>query len=85
MGQRPRRERVGREAGVDESQSTHHSFVSEVGEELRELQGGEHPLVDNGPGRERREVNAVVLPVLVGHRHFVLSPLPDHVGDSVQG
>ena len=84
MGQRPRREGVGRKAGVDKSQSTHHAFVGQVGEELGELQSGEHPLVDNGPGRERWEVDTAVLSVLVSHRHFVLGPLPDHIRDSVQ-
>ena len=56
VGQRPRREGVGREAGVDQGQAADQPLVGEVGVELGQLVGGQHPLVGDGPGRQRREV-----------------------------
>ena len=46
VGERPRRERVGREAAVDEQQRALEALVGEVGEERRQLRRGQHPLVD---------------------------------------
>ena len=61
VGQRPRRERVGREPRVDERQRRLDALVDEVGEELGELGRGEHALVDERAARQRREVDAAVL------------------------
>ena len=55
--ERPRRERVGGEPAVHERQRRRQAFVSQVGEELGELGRGEHPLVHEGPARQRREVH----------------------------
>ena len=66
MGQRPRREGVGREPGVHQGQTAVEGRVREVGEELAELRAGEHPLVDEGARRQRRHVDA---------GHLVLDPL----------
>ena len=57
VGQRPRRERVGGEAAVHQRERGLDPLVGEVGEELGELRGGEHPLVDEGAARQRREVD----------------------------
>ena len=56
VGQRPRRERVGGEPGVDHGQGAGHSGVAQIGVELAELGGGEHPLVDDGPVGQAGEV-----------------------------
>ena len=75
VGQRPARERVGREPRVDHGQRRGHPLVDQVGVEVVELLGGEHALVDQGARRERREVR-------VG---LVLDPLPQAVGLPLQG
>ena len=59
VGQRPRREGVGREPGVDEGQPAVEALVGQVGEERAELVRGEHALVDEGARRQRRHVDAV--------------------------
>ena len=56
--ERPRRERVGREAAVHQRERRLDALVGEVGEELGELRRGEHALVDEGAARQRREVDA---------------------------
>ena len=56
--QRPRRERVGREARVHQRERAGEARVGQVGEERRELTGGEHALVDDGARRQAREVDA---------------------------
>ena len=76
MGQRPRGEGVGREAGVHEGEAARHPFVGQVGEELGQLVGGEHPLVGDGAGREGDEVAVLDL---------VLGPLAQHEGQPVDG
>ncbi len=76
MGQRPRREGVGREARVDEGQPAGQPLVGQIGEEVGQLVRGEHALVGDGPGRERREVAVVDL---------VLGPLPQDEGQPVEG
>ena len=58
VGQRPRRERVGREARVDEGERGLDPLVVEVREEVGELEGREHALVDERAAREAREVDA---------------------------
>ena len=58
VGQRPAREGVGREARVHQGQAGLEGRVAQVGEELAQLLGGEHALVDERAGRQRREVEA---------------------------
>ena len=58
VGERPRRERVRREPRVDEHDGALDALVEEFGEEPAQLPGHEHALVDEGPGRERGEVDA---------------------------
>ena len=58
VGERPRRERVGGEAAVHERQRRLEPLVAQVGEERRHLVRREHALVDEGAGREAREVHA---------------------------
>ncbi len=55
--ERPRRERVGREARVHERELGGETRVREVGEERLELAGREHPLVDDRARAERGEVD----------------------------
>ena len=55
--ERPRRERVGREAAVHQRQRRLDALVGQVGEELGELRRGEHALVDERAARQRREVD----------------------------
>ncbi len=55
--ERPGRERVGREARVHQRQLGGEAAVRQVGEERLELAGGQHALVDQGPRRQRREVD----------------------------
>ncbi len=59
VGQRPRRERVGAEPGMDQRQSALEPHVEQVGEELRQLGRGEHALVDDRAGAEAGEVDLV--------------------------
>ena len=60
VGERPARERVGREPRVDERQADSRSAGrSGRGRSTRELVGGQHPLVDERPRRQRREVEPV--------------------------
>ena len=68
--ERPRRERVGAEPRVHEAQRGLEAVVLEVAVERLELTGREHALVDDDPGRQRREVGVgVVLDALAGHVH----------------
>ena len=76
VGQRPGRERVGREAGVDQGQAADQPLVVQVGVELGQLVRGQHPLVGDRPGRQRGEVAPLDL---------VLGPLAHHVGQPVEG
>ena len=73
--QRPARERVGREARVHQRQARLERRVAQVGEELAQLLRRQHPLVDDGAGRQRREVEAV---------DGVLDPLAQHEGASLE-
>jgi hypothetical protein len=54
-------------------------LVAQVGEELLDLARDEHALVDEGAGRQRREVHAVV-----AHRHLVFDPLAGHEAQPVE-
>ena len=56
MGQRPRREGVGGEPRVDHGQGAGYPGVAQIGVELAQLRGGEHPLVDDGPVGQAGEV-----------------------------
>ena len=74
VGQRPRRERVGGEAAVDQQQGALEALVGEVGEERRQLRSGQHPLVDERARGQRREVRGdlrleLVLDALAGDEH----------------
>ncbi len=71
VGQLPARERVGGEARVHHGQAALVERVAQVGEVERELRGGEHPLVDDGPRGEARDREAV--------EPRVLDHPPDHV------
>ena len=53
----PRREGVGREAGVDQAQRALEALVEQVRVEGQQLGGVEHPLVDDGPAGHRRDVD----------------------------
>jgi len=75
MGQWPARERVGGKARVHKRKRALEPWVGELGIELAHLVGGEHPLVDERAGRERREV-------AVGDQ--MLGPLAHHVGETVE-
>ncbi len=55
VGEAPAREGVGGEARVDDGHRRLHQRVAQVGVEVRELRGGEHALVDDGPRREAGE------------------------------
>ena len=72
--QRPARERVRREAAVHQHERADEPRVGQVGEERLELPGREHPLVDEGARRQRREVGA----------GLVLRPLARDVGATLQ-
>ena len=52
VGQRPRRERVGREARVNKGECGLETFVGEVGEEFPQLLRDEHALVDERAARQ---------------------------------
>ncbi len=54
--ERPGRERVGREPAVHQRERAGEPLVGQVGEELTELIGREHALVDDRAARQRREV-----------------------------
>ena len=76
VGQGPRREGVGREPRVDEGQPADQPLVGQVGVELGQLVGGQHPLVGDRPGRQGGEVAGLDL---------VLGPLAHHEGQPVDG
>ncbi len=57
VGQRPAGEGVGGEARVHQCDGALVPFVAQVGEERLDLVGREHALVDDGPGRQRGEVD----------------------------
>ena len=57
MRQRPGRERVRREPGVDQTDGRGVPLVAQVGVELPELSGREHAFVGDGAARQRGEVD----------------------------
>ncbi len=74
VGERPRREGVRGEARVDQGDGRGEAAVGEVGEEGLQLAGGQHALVDDGAGGERREVDT----------GLALGALAQHEGLAVQ-
>ena len=58
LGERPGREGVGRVARVHERELRREPLVGEVRVERLQLQRRDHALVDEGAGRQRREVDA---------------------------
>ncbi len=71
--ERPARERVRAEARVHERERALEARVAQVGVELAELVGGQHPLVDDDPRAERREVRVgLVLDPLAREVHVPL-------------
>ena len=81
VGQRPRREGVGREAGVHQRQRRLDPLVAQVGEELAQLRGGEHALVDERAARQAREVDAALSP---GRADLVLDALAHDVDPALE-
>ena len=62
-------------------------FVLQIKIEGFQLRGGQHPLVDEGPPREAREIHGLAArPVLAGAfgTQFVFGPLAHHVGATLQ-
>ena len=84
--QRPGGEGVRGEPGVDQHQCGLEAPVGEVGEELGQLDVGEHPLVDDRPGREGGEVDARRRRrgAFITRSDLVLHPLADHVRQTIQ-
>ena len=83
VGQRPAREGVGREPRVDDGQRRGDALVGQVGEELVELVGRQHPLVDQGPRGQRREVDVGLLLRALAQAEGL--PLQRHAGDARAG
>ena len=76
--QRPRRERVGAEALVNQRQRRLDVGIEQIGERARDLIGNQHPFVDQRLRRQARDVERVPL----GQRQpigLVLDPLADDV------
>ena len=61
LSQRPAREGVGGEAGVDDGDGGLHALVVQILEEVSELHGGEHALVRDGTGGQGGEVDAYLM------------------------
>ena len=78
VGQRPRRERVGAEPGMDEREGRLDVGVREIGEHPLDLVGDQHALVDDGVRRQAGDVEQVALakPEPVG---LVRRPVADDV------
>ena len=58
LGKRPARERVRGEAGMHDGDGRLHPLVQQIGEESRQLHGGEHTLVGDGAGGQGCEIDA---------------------------
>ena len=74
LGQRPAREGVRGEAGVDDGDAGLHALIGQIGEEGGQLHRGEHALVGDGARGQRGEVDA----------DLVLDALADAEGLAVQ-
>ena len=79
VSERPRREGVGREPGVDEQQRALDPVVGQVAEELTQLRRREHPLVDDRSRRQRREVHLLRAGLVL-----VLDPLASDIGAPIE-
>ena len=75
VGQRPAREGVGGEPAVHQRDRRLVALVAQVGEELRQLVGGQHALVGDRPGRQRGDVERAA-----GVDRGPLGPLAQHEG-----
>jgi hypothetical protein len=84
LRQVPGREGVGREPRVHHRDRRHHVGGVEVGVERGELVGQEQPLVDDGLGRQRRDVERAGGIAAAG-AHAVLGELADHVQRALVG
>ena len=73
VGERPAREGVRGEPGVHERDRGGEAAVGQVREEGLQLAGGQHALVDDGPGGERREVHVgLALGALAQHERLAV-------------
>ena len=79
VGQRPARERVGREPAVHQRDRRLVALVAQVGEEQRQLVGGQHALVGDRAGRQRGDVQRAA-----GVDGGPLGPLAQHEGAPLQ-
>jgi hypothetical protein len=82
--QRPRRERVGAEALVDQRQRRLDVGIEQIGERARDLIGNQHPFVDQRLRRQARDVERVP----PGQRQpirFVLDALADDIQLPLEG
>ena len=84
LRQIPGREGVGREPRVHHRDRRHHVVGVEVGIERRELVRQEQALVDDGLGRQRRDVERVRR-IDAALAHAVLGQLADHVERALVG
>ncbi len=85
--QRPRRERVGREARVHDAQRALHPLVLQVQVERLELRGGEHALVDDGLAGQAGEVHRLAAGAVLARAlgaQLVFGPLADDVGAALE-
>ena len=80
VGEGPGREGVGGEPAVDQCQRGLHPLVAEVGVEGSQLRRGQHALVDERAGRQRREVRAAA----VMRAGLVLDALAQEVDASIE-
>ena len=87
VSERPRGKRVGREPGMHEHQPALEPLVGEIREEPSQLLGRQHPLVDDRPCRQRREVDAHVcmLDALAHHKALTLEGIADQRGPGTCG
>ena len=60
VGQRPGREGVRRETGVDHRNGGLHFGILQVKVEFPQLRGGQHAFIHNGPGGQRGEIDGVL-------------------------
>ena len=91
LGQVPAGEDVGGEARMEHAQARPDALVAEVGVEGAQLGRGEHPLVDEGPARQRGHVHLVAQVArcrtarLEHPSHDVEPPLEVRTGEAHRG
>ena len=81
VSQRPRREGVGGESAVHQSQSTLDSFIGKIGIERSKLRSREHALVNNRAATQRREIGLlfgrkIMFNALTSHENFAIKINP---------